>query len=173
MLALVSERSSDQQAYAMYLQARAAYRARGDGVKKSIELYREAIKRDPKFAPAWAGLASSLAVSPWYVSDAERANTPAFMKEAEQAGKQALLLAPDLPQGHTALAMVYTFQWQWALAEKHFKRALVLAPNDPEVYYHYSDWLAGMGRLEESLKSASKAVDLRSIGADFPQWQSQ
>ena len=159
--ALVSERSADPQAYAMYLQARAAYRARGDGVKKSIELYREALKRDPKFAPAWAGLASSLAVLPWYVSDAaERENTPAFMREAEAAGKQAIALSPDLPQAHTSLAMVYNFQWQWAFSEQHFKQAFALAPNDPEVHYQYSDWLSATGRLEEALKSASKAVEL-------------
>lgn len=159
--ALVSERSADPQAYALYLQARAAYRARGDGVKKSIELYRAALKRDPKFAPAWAGLASSLAVLPWYVSDAaERENTPAFMREAEAAGKQAIALSPDLPQAHTALATVYNFQWQWALAEQHFKQALLLAPNDPEVHYNYADWLSATGRLEEALRSASKAVEL-------------
>jgi TolB-like protein/Flp pilus assembly protein TadD len=159
--ALVSERSADPQAYAIYLQARAAYRARGDGVKQSIELYRAALKRDPKFAPAWAGLASSLAVLPWYVSDAaERENTPAFMREAEAAGKQAIALSPDLPQAHTSLAMVYNFQWQWAFSEQHFKQAFALAPNDPEVHYQYSDWLSATGRLEEALKSASKAVEL-------------
>jgi TolB-like protein len=158
--ALVSERSADQQAYAMYLQARAAYRARGDGVKKSIELYRAALKRDPKFAPAWAGLASSLAVLPWYVPEAEKAAAAAAMPEAEAAGKQALALAPDLSQGHNALAMVYSFQWQWALAEQHSKQALALAPTDPDMHYQYSDWLSATGRLEEALKSASKAVEL-------------
>jgi TolB-like protein/Tfp pilus assembly protein PilF len=158
--ALVSERSSDSQAYAMYLQARAAYRARGDGVKKSIELYREALKRDPKFAPAWAGLASSLAVLPWYVPEAERADAAASMQEAEAAGKQALALSPNLPQGHTALAMVYTFQWRWALAEQSFQRALELAPNDAELNYQYADWLSAVGRSEEALAAANKAVAL-------------
>ncbi len=129
--------------------------------RQSIELYRAALKRDPKFAPAWAGLASSLAVLPWYVSDAaERENTPAFMREAEAAGKQAIALSPDLPQAHTSLAMVYNFQWQWAFSEQHFKQAFALAPNDPEVHYQYSDWLSATGRLEEALKSASKAVEL-------------
>jgi adenylate cyclase len=158
--ALVSERSADTEAYGMYLQARAAYRARGDGVKKSIELYRAALQRDPKFAPAWAGLASSLAVLPWYVPEAERAAAAAAMPEAEAAGKQALALSPNLPQGHIALGVVYNFQWQWALAEQHFKRALVLTPNDPEVHYQYADWLAALGRLEEALAAASKAVEL-------------
>jgi adenylate cyclase len=165
--ALVSERAADPQAYAMYLQARAAYRARGDGVKKSIALYREAIKRDPKFAPAWAGLASSFAVLPFYVPEAEKANTPEFMQEAEQAGKQAIALSPDLPQAHTSLAMVYTFQWRWALAEQSFKRALELAPNDPELQYQYADWLNAVGRTEDALAAASKAVALDPLVAIF------
>ncbi len=158
--ALVSERSADPQAYAMYLQARAAYRARGDGVKKSIELYRAAIKRDPKFAPAWAGLTSSMAVLPWYVPEAERAAAAAAMPEAEAAAKKALTLSPDLPQGHLALAMVYNFQWQWVLAEQHFKQALALSPDDPDVHHQYADWLAAVGRMDEALASGSRAVAL-------------
>jgi tetratricopeptide (TPR) repeat protein len=158
--ALVGERSADPQAYALYLQARAGHRARGDGVKKSIELYREALKRDPKFAPAWAGLANSLAVLPWYVPEAEKANAPAFMAEAEQAARQALALSPDLPQAHLALASVYTFQWRWTLAEQSFKRALELAPNDPELQHQYGEWLNAVGRTEEALAAASKAVAL-------------
>lgn len=158
--ALVSERSTDSRAYGLYLQARAAYRARGAGVKQSIELYRQALERDPKFAPAWAGLASSLAVLPWYVPTEDRKLAPDFMREAEAAGKRALELSPDLPQGHIALGTVYNFQWQWRLAEQRLRRALELAPNDPEAHFVMSDWLAAMGRREEALQSAERAVAL-------------
>ncbi len=158
--ALVGERSADPHAYALYLQARAGHRARGDGVKKAIALYREVLKRDPKFAPAWAGLASSLAVLPWYVPEAEKPAAAAAMQEAEAAAKQALALSPDLPQAHTALATIYTFQWQWALAEQHFKRALVLSPNDAELHQQHAEWLAAVGRNEEAFAAASKAVAL-------------
>ena len=157
---LVSERTADPEAYSLYLQARSAYRARGDGVKQSIELYRAAVKRDPKFARAWAGLCSSLVVLPWYVSDAERDNTPEFLREAEQAGKQALALAPDLPEAHTALASLYNFEWKWAAAEQHFKRALALAPDDPEVHYNYADWLGAQGRREEKLQASQRTIAL-------------
>jgi len=157
---LVSERTADPEAYSLYLRARSAYRARGDGVKQSIELYRAAVKRDPKFARAWAGLCSSLVVLPWYVSEAERANTPEFMREAGQAGRQALALAPDLPEAHTALATLYTFEWKWALAEQHFQRALELAPDDPEVHYNYADWLGAQGRFEEALQASQRTIAL-------------
>ncbi len=157
---LVTERTADPEAYSLYLRARSAYRARGDGVKQSIELYRAAVKRDPKFARAWAGLCSSLVVLPWYVSEAERANTPEFMREAGQAGRQALALAPDLPEAHTALATLYTFEWKWAEAEQHFQRALALAPDDPEVHYNYADWLGAQGRFEEALQASQRTIAL-------------
>ncbi len=157
---LVSERTTDPEAYSLYLQARSAYRARGDGVKQSIELYRAAVKRDPKFARAWAGLCSSLVVLPWYVSEAEKANTPEFMREAGQAGRQALALAPDLPEAHTALATLYTFEWKWAEAEPHFQRALALAPDDPEVHYNHADWLGAQGRFEEALQASQRTIAL-------------
>ena len=157
---LVSERTTDPEAYSLYLRARSAYRARGDGVKQSIELYRAAVKRDPKFARAWAGLCSSLVVLPWYVPEAERASTPELMREAEQAGKRALALAPDLPEAHTALATLYTFEWKWAAAEPHFQRALALAPDDPEVHYNYADWLGAQGRFEEALQAGQRTIAL-------------
>ena len=158
--ALVSERSNDPQAYALYLQARAAYRERGDAVKKSIELYRAALKRDPKFAPAWAGLASSLTVQQFYLSENEKQIIPQLMVEAEAAGKQALALSPDLLSAHIALGGLYSNQWRWALAEQHFKQALALNPTDPEFYFVYTDWLYSTGKFNEALQSAKKAVEL-------------
>jgi serine/threonine-protein kinase len=157
---LVSQRTSNSQAYALYLQARAAFNARGEGVKKSIELYRQAVQLDPKFAPAWAGLSASLGVLPYWLGDEAVAETPKLLRESEAAANQALQLAPDLAEAHLALASAYAFQWQWKRAEPHFKRALELAPNDPNVYFEYSKWLGGLGRMQESLQASQRAVEL-------------
>ncbi len=156
--ALVTQRMDDPEAYSMYLQARAAYRTRGDGVKRSIELYREVLKRDPNYAPAWSGLCGSLGVLSWYVSDEERANTARYLSEAVEAGEHALALAPDSVDTHVMLATVYTHQWRWALADQHFQRALALAPNDAELLASRSNWLAGMGHLDEAIQSAQRAT---------------
>jgi TolB-like protein/Flp pilus assembly protein TadD len=159
--ALVTQRMDDPEAYALYLQARAAYRARGDGVKRSIELYREVLKRDPKYAPAWSGLCGSLGVLSWYVSDDEKKNTARYLNEAVEAGERALALAPDSIDTHIMLAKVYTHQWRWALADQHFRRALALEPNDAELLFNRASWLAAMGRTDEALQSAqrAKAID--------------
>ena len=156
--ALVTQRMDDPEAYSMYLQARAAYRARGDGVKRSIELYREVLKRDPNYAPAWSGLCGSLGVLSWWVSEDEKVNTARYLSEAVEAGERALALAPDSVDTHVMLASVYTHQWRWALADQHFQRALALAPNDAELLASRSNWLAAMGHLDEAIQSAQRAT---------------
>jgi len=158
--ALVSQRTEDPQAYALYLQARAAYRERGDGMQRSIDLYHAALARDPKFAPAWAGLCGSLNVLPWYLPENRKADIPQIQRDAETACDRAIALAPDLASPHIMLGNLYTNEWRWKEAEQHFQRAQALAPNDPEFYFAYTDWLGAQGRVDEALQAAQRAVAL-------------
>ena len=160
---LVDSGTKNPEAYALYLQARAAYRARGSNVQRSIDLYHAALKLDPNFAPAWAGLCGSLNVLPFYLSANESARIPQIRNDAEAAGKRAVELAPDLASGHLMLGNLYTNEWRWADAEPHFQRALSLAPSDPEFYFAYTDWLSAQGRSEDALQSARKAVELDAM----------
>ncbi len=161
--ALVSQRSDDPQAYALYLQARAAYRERGVGMQRSIDLYHAALARDPKFAPAWAGLCGSLNVLPWYLPESKQAEIPQTQRDAEAACNRAIELAPGLASPHIMLGNLYTNEWRWAEAEQHFQRAQALAPNDPEFYFAYTDWLGAQGRVDEALQAAQRAVALDSM----------
>jgi TolB-like protein len=158
--ALVSQRTDDPQAYALYLQARAAYRERGDGMQRSIDLYHAALTRDPKFAPAWAGLCGSLNVLPWYLPESRNPEIPQIQRDAETACNRAIALAPDLASPHIMLGNLYTNEWRWKEAEQHFQRAQALAPNDPEFYFAYTDWLGTQGRVDEALQAAQRAVEL-------------
>jgi adenylate cyclase len=158
--ALVSQRTDDPQAYALYLQARAAYRERGDGVQRSIDLYHAALARDSKFAPAWAGLCGSFNVLQFYLPESRKGEIPQTQSDAEAACIRAIELAPDLASPHIMLGNLYTNEWRWALAEQHFQRAQALAPNDPEFYFAYTDWLGAQGRSDEALQAAQRAVAL-------------
>ncbi len=161
--ALVSQRTGDPQAYALYLQARAAYRERGEGVQHSIDLYHAALARDPKFTPAWAGLCGSLNVLRFYLPENRKAEIPQSVRDAETACDRAIELAPDLASPHIMLGNLYTNEWRWAEAEQHFRRAQALAPSDPEFYFAYTDWLGAQGRSEEALQAAQRAVALDSM----------
>ena len=161
--ALVSQRTDDPQAYALFLQARAAYRERGDGVQRSIDLYHAALARDPKFAPAWAGLCGSLNVLQFYLPESRNSEIPQTQRDAETACNRAIELAPDLASPHIMLGNLYTNEWRWTEAEQHFQRAQALAPNDPEFYFAYTDWLGAQGRVEEALQAAQRAVALDAM----------
>ena len=165
--ALVSQRTDDPQAYALYLQARAAYRERGDGMQRSIDLYHAALEHDPKFAPAWAGLCGSLNVLPFYLPEGRKTEIPQALRDAETACKRAIELAPDLASAHIMLGNLYTNECRWTEAEQHFQRAQTLAPNDPEFYFAYTDWLGAQGRIDEALQAAQRAVALDPMAAMY------
>ena len=157
---LVTERTTNSQAYALYLQARSAYRERGEGMKRSVKLFQAAVTLDPKFAPAWTGLCGSKNLMQFYLPEAEKSKIPQVLSEAETACNRAIDLAPNLASPHIMLGNLYTNEWKWRLAEQHFRRAQTLAPNDPEFYFSYTDWLSSQGRTDEALAAAQRAVAL-------------
>ncbi len=157
---LVAVATTDTQAHDLYLEAQAAYRARGPGVQRSIDLYHAALKRDPAFAQAWAGLCASLDVLPYYLSDTETARLPQIYDEGEAACKHAIAIDPNLAAARIALGGLYANAWHWRAAEQQFDQAKTLAPNDPEFLFVYTDWLGAMGRTDEALATAKRAVEL-------------
>lgn len=157
---LVAVATLDTQAHSLYLQAREAYRARGAGVQRSIDLYRAALQRDPKFALAWAGLCGSLNVLPYYLPQDQAVRLPDIYREAEDAGLRAIELDPGLAAPHVMLGNLYANHWRWRDAEQQFERAQALAPPDSEFYFAYTDWLGSMGRADEALDAARRAVEL-------------
>ncbi len=156
---LVAVATTDTQAHDLYLEAREAYRVRGAGVQRSIDLYHAALKRDPEFAQAWAGLCASLDVLPYYLPDTDKARLPQIYAEAEAACKRAIAIDPDLAAAHVALGGLYANAWHWRAAEQQFQQAQALAPNDPEFLFTYTDWLGAMGRSDEALATAQRAVE--------------
>src|SRR5262249_41836005 len=84
----------------------------------------------------------------------------------------ALALDNTLAEAHTSLAYgTMLFEWDWATAEAEFKRAIQADPNYATAHHWYGDYLAGRGRLEESLKEMLRGLELdplsRIIGTEL------
>lgn len=74
---------------------------------------------------------------------------------------QALEIDETLAEAHTSLGLVKEhFDWDWAGAEREFKRAIELNPNLATAHHWYGDFLANMGRSEEGLHETSRAQEL-------------
>jgi serine/threonine-protein kinase len=146
------------EAYDLYLRARAQPDQRARTQDKGIEvvrIYRQVIAKDPLFAPAYAGLASALAA----LSAQGFMDHSGELTEMRVAAEKAIQLDPLLAEAHDALGMEYTRDGQWAQAEKSFRRAIELEPNDSGIHGDYSMWLLlPLGRIDEAVRQMRLAA---------------
>ena len=125
----------------------------------AIDHFNSAIKLEPSYARAHAGLADCYA----YMNTVAygRMDTKEAMPKAEKAARDALELDPNLAEAHTSLGIVnLKYFWNWAEAEKDFKQAIRLKPDYFHAHYGYSMLLTILGRHEESIAEGQIAKDL-------------
>jgi TolB-like protein/DNA-binding winged helix-turn-helix (wHTH) protein/Flp pilus assembly protein TadD len=159
------------EAYEAYLRGRYFWNKRTrDGLVRATDYFHHAIDTDPAYANAYSGLADSYALSgDWeygILSPQE-----AFPK-AKAAVTKALALDDNLSEAHTSLAFVQDlYDWDWASAEKEYKRALALNPSYATAHHWYAWHLIVTGRNDEGIAELKKAESLDPlsliIGADL------
>jgi eukaryotic-like serine/threonine-protein kinase len=130
-----------------------------ENIPKAIEYFEKAIDRDPVFALAYSGLANCYVVMS---SVAYGTLTPKdAMERANAAAKKALEIDPNLAEAHTSLGVVQMrYQWNWAEAEKSFKRAIELKPDYPQAHFWYSNLLGMRLRTSEAIAESETAKSL-------------
>ena len=158
---LAKRHTQDTEAYQLYLKGRYYWNRRvPDKVHKAIELFQQAIDKDPRFAPAYAGLADSYASLGIY-----GALTPkeSFPKLKAAAGK-ALELDESLAEAHASMAWARGFyDWDWAAAEAQFKRALELKMSYATAHHFYAFLLTAVGRFDEGVAESRRAQEIEPL----------
>ncbi len=161
-------RAVKAEAYEAYLKGRYCWNQRTpEGLKTGIDLFREAVGRDPTYALAWAGLADCYMLLPAYLVEPAQEAFP----RGKQAAAKALELDPSLGEPHISLAYAqFRYDWNWSQAETEFRQGLSLIPNYATGHDWYAEYLAMMGRWDESSAEVQRAAELdplsRSIRAD-------
>ena len=155
---LVKRYTDNVEAYQLYLKGRYYWNKRTpDGFNKGLGLFQQAIDTDPSYALAYAGLADSYAMLGDYSVLAPREAFP----RAEAAATTALKLDDNLAEGHTSLAFVkMAYQWDWAAADREFRRAIELNPNYATAHQWYASYLVMMGRFDDSIREIKRAQEL-------------
>jgi DNA-binding winged helix-turn-helix (wHTH) protein/tetratricopeptide (TPR) repeat protein len=158
---LLSKRPTDNsQAYELYLKGRYFYGGvvSEQGLKKSIGYYEQAIKLDPNYAEAYAGLANSYMRlgNVWgFLSPRET------FPKAEPILKKALEIDDSLADAHASLATYkFWYEWDWAGSEREFKRAIELNPNVGKAHHEYAGLLQVFGRFDEAVAEREKSRQL-------------
>lgn len=145
-------------AYELLLQARFHLRRREEApIRRSIELFLQALELDPDFGAARVGLATAYALLPFYSGeDVERMSMLALATLERGSTKN-----PDMQhEAWDVRAFLHLSRWEWIEAENDFRLALAAAPGDPDVHQWYSQQLARTGNAEGSLRHALMAKKL-------------
>ncbi|MEJ7810148.1 MAG: protein kinase [Gemmatimonadaceae bacterium] len=159
--ALVVPPTTDVEAYNQYLKGRFHWSKRTeDGLTRGLECFRAAIRLDPDFAVAHAGIADSYIVLGGYTYLA----THDAYRQAKTAALRALELDDSLAEAHTSLAYVRTFyDWDWDEADKGFRRAIALNPQYATAYQWYGQYLSAMGQFDKSITALQRALELEPL----------
>jgi DNA-binding winged helix-turn-helix (wHTH) protein/TolB-like protein/Tfp pilus assembly protein PilF len=152
--------TGNSKAYELYLRGRYFWnKGSGEGFKKGVGYFEQAIQMDPKFALAYSGLADSYILMGSY-SHGQIPPREA-MSKARAAAERALAIDDTLAEAHASLAFVkLNYDWDWPGVEREFRRALELDPNDARTHHWYSNYLMAMSRTQEALAESRRALEL-------------
>jgi len=150
------KQTGNTEAYQHYLKGRFYWnKRRPDDMHTAIDYFKQAIDKDPDYALAYAGLASAYVVMPSY------GILPELYINARNAAMKALELDTTLAEAHTVLAEIAgSHNYDWAAAEKRYRRAIELDPGYPTAHQWYSSMLMFLGRFDEALTEAKRALEL-------------
>ena len=141
----------------LYLRGRHAEISRSlVGVQTAMESYRRAIERDSSFALAWAGLAATYG----YMADYAYAPVQPALDSARMMARRAVALDSMHPETRVALAITLGDAHDFTGAEREFRRAIELGPSNARAHYWYAILLVALGRGNEALSEAERAIEL-------------
>ena len=156
---LVKRYTENTEAYHLYLKGRYFTNKRTtDWIKKGIEHFQQAIDLDPNYALAYAGLADAYS---FFASSTGGYPPCETYPKAEAAALQALELDDMLGEAHSTLGFCrLLFDWDFAAAEREYKRAIELSPNYANAHDGYSFYLKATGQHEAAIQACQRAQEL-------------
>ena len=159
--AIVKPSTASLEAYTLYLRGR-YFRAKqtAEALRMSVKYLEEAIREDPGYARAYAGLADSYSM----LALDEYGGMPPLeaIPKAKAAAVQSLKIDKALGEAHGALAVIaMLYEWDWGFAEREFKQAASLEPASSYSSVWYAMFLGAMGRHNESIPAILGAQALQ------------
>jgi serine/threonine-protein kinase len=154
--ARVVKRPTDNvEAYKLYLKGRWYWnKFTAEGRDQAINSFQQAIKLDPDYALAYAGLADV------YVLYTSVPRKQAY-QSAKASAEKALALDNSLAEAHASLGLIKAhYDLDWVGAEAEFKRAIDLNPNYPSAHHYYGDLFVARGDFDRALRELEEARTL-------------
>jgi DNA-binding winged helix-turn-helix (wHTH) protein/TolB-like protein/Tfp pilus assembly protein PilF len=123
--------------------------------RTAIEMFEQAVRLDPGFAPAQAGLADTLSRLPIATDSA----SGEVMQRARRIAQTALELDRELGQAYAVLGWIgFYYDWDWAASEQHYRRALAIDAQDFSARLGYAHLLSNTFRSDEAIRQVDLAL---------------
>jgi adenylate cyclase len=150
-------KTQDVQAYDFYLRGREFFhQERRKNIHYAAEMFTRAIKKDPDYALAYAGLADCYSFLFIYFEKKQE-----NIEQSVAASKKAIELDPELAEAHAAHGLAVSLSMQYDEAEKEFDKAIKLNPKLYEAYYFYARTCRQRGKIEKAVLLFKKAGEVR------------
>jgi TolB-like protein len=151
------KRTTNKEAYDLYLKGRFYLNKRGSWIKKALEYFQQASEIDPEFSLAYSGMADAYSILSFYGVIPPKDAMPIARQNAEKA----IQSDPFNAEAFTALAFISVYyDWNWAEARKRFQRVFEINPHYAPAHYWHSYFLSYVeGKFEEGIEEAKKLVE--------------
>ena len=150
------KQTENTEAYQIYLKGRFYWNKRtAVDMQKAIEYFNQAIEKDPHYALAYAGLASSTVLLPQFGFPAKE-----YYSKSKDAAIKALKIDSSLAEAYAVLGSIKQCEFDWTNSERAFKRAIELNPSYPTAHHWYSILLGDLKRFDEALAESRRAEEL-------------
>ena len=158
---LAKNYTRNAEAYELYLRGRFHWNRRTvNDIQKSIEYFRQAVALDPNYTLAYTGLADAYSTLPTYGGAPSREVVP----RAREAALKALSLDDRLAESHISLGIILNYyDYDFAGAEREFRRAVELNPNSATAHQFYGVLLLHLGRHDEASAALWRALEIEPL----------
>jgi serine/threonine-protein kinase len=143
-------------AYILYLKGLHSMTLRTpEALKESIDLFGQAVSKEQRYAPAYAGLADAYV----FLGDYGIRSPKEATDLAQSAVAKALFIDDNLAEAHTTLGhLKLYYYWDWKDAERQFKRAIDIQPNYAAAHQGLSNYYGAQGRFGEAIEEINTAL---------------
>ena len=156
-LTLFTHGTQQPGAYDYYLRGRGYLQEyeRPENLESAVTVFQNALKNDPNYALAYAGLGEAHLHQYEHTRDAGQVTT------AAASCRHAIALAEDLASGHSCLGMVYNGTGEYEKAVQEFRRAVELDPTSDDAFTGLAYAYERLGKVDDAEKTYLRAIDLR------------
>jgi TolB-like protein/Tfp pilus assembly protein PilF len=157
---LASRGTRDDVAYDTYLRGMHFFEQRGAvGLRRALDYFGQAARKDPKFARAQAGIAGVYSLMPLYTD----MSADSAFKAGFAAASRAIQLDSTLAEAYASRALLLTGQWRWSEGESDFQRAIALNARYASAQQWYGEHLMARGRIRDAIEHLKRAADLEPL----------